>query len=91
ALASGLALGLESQDAFVMAKMQTYQALTKQSIITHVHEIAAHFPWLTESALLGHHRPTFKPLQQPLDFYTIINDIHWLTKLIAWGVKTIQL
>ncbi|MCS5712603.1 bifunctional hydroxymethylpyrimidine kinase/phosphomethylpyrimidine kinase [Candidatus Berkiella aquae] len=91
ALASGLALGLESQDAFVFAKMQIQQAFTMQSIITHVQESAVYFPWLTQSALFGQHRPTCKPLQQSLGFYTIINDIRWLTKLEAWGVKTIQL
>ena len=90
ALASELSASNNSLDAFVMAKMLVHQALKNQYIPRQIPEYADSFPWLTKTALAGNQRLPFISLKQPLGFYTIINEPHWLSKLTGFGVKTLQ-
>lgn len=91
ALACAIAMGENSQDAFVYAKMRIQQALHEQHVIRSMQDGVEYFPWLTDTAHLGQHRLAFAPLQQPLKFYTIINNAAWLAKLQSFGVKAWQL
>lgn len=91
ALASGLIVEPSVQDAFVYAKMLTHKALKEQRIMTVLETADEDFPWLTDSAQTAKQRIQFAPLKNPLGFYTIINEVSWITKLKDYGVKTIQL
>ncbi|MGE3320296.1 MAG: thiamine phosphate synthase [Candidatus Berkiella sp.] len=89
-LAGMLATEDNSLDAFVMAKMVTYQALNAQCAPLRVDENADHFPWLTNTIEEGQERLSFAQVTKPLGLYTIINEIAWLKRLSAWGVRTLQ-
>lgn len=89
-LAGEMAKHDNTLDAFVMAKMLTYQALKKQHVPYWIKDDSEDFPWLTRTAQEGLHRLAFAPLAQPLGLYTIINEARWLLCLPQWGVHTLQ-
>lgn len=91
ALAAGLILERTMQDAFVYAKLLTHCALKEQRIMLRLEPCSQDFPWLTNSAIAGRHRMSCVPLKRPLGFYTIINEVSWISKLRAYGVNTMQL
>lgn len=33
----------------------------------------------------------FKPIEEPLGLYPVVDSIEWIRKLLAWGVRTVQL
>ncbi len=91
ALASGLIVEPTIQDAFVYAKMLTHQALKAQRNIVSLNVCQNDFPWLTSSAVEGRHCFRCLALKRPLGFYTIINEVSWISKLKSYGVNTMQL
>ncbi len=100
-MAAAVALGHSPQDAAVIAKMFTTQAIRhgyaagsgSGPVSQHTWpESEADLPWLTATAAAGYHRPHFPEcLTPPMGLYPVVDTAVWVERLLALGVTTIQL
>ncbi len=101
ALVSCVGLGMDIQDALIVAKAYVNQGLRLAPTIGSGCGPLAHLgwpethqdlPWLTPNASDGQHRTLFPSCgSEPLGFYPIVDRFEWLEKLLPLGVSTIQL
>lgn len=91
ALAAFLTKNSNVKDALVFAKMVIQQALSDQTPLKTIEYQSRFLPWITQTYEAGQQRFAFAALKNSLGFYTIINDIAWLKKLLTWQVSSFQL
>lgn len=93
-----LALGYTIKDAIVIAKMYVTRGIRLSEAVEHNAALLAHYGWPEEQIDLPYltHYPIYEiPVKSPtcgdLGLYPVVDNIHWLKKLLPLGVKTIQL
>lgn len=92
AITAALALGYPVEDALVIAKMYVHQAIRlAQGALYYggFPEDEADLPYLAAKPLLAP-PPAFKRSHY-LGLYPVVDSFKWVERLIAFGVKTIQL
>ena len=86
ALAGAIAKGFDVTDAAILAKMVVRQKT--RTIPPIWPSYAEDLPTLSHTSFFEKH---FLPCESPIGFYPIVDSLQWVEKLVAWGVKTIQL
>ncbi len=98
AITAGLAHGFRPCDAMVIAKMFTQQSIRLAKPLNSQQYALNYLGWPEGeedlpfvSALPLHSCPQSFPTPGPIGLYPIVNSSLWVKRLLAFGVKTIQL
>lgn len=101
AIAAALALGYEIKDALVIAKMYISQSIRNAKSIAQGKRLSlSHqswpndqrdFPLISKKPLQVYPKAFNHCGQTPLGLYPVIDDVHWLKRLLPLGINTIQL
>jgi hydroxymethylpyrimidine kinase / phosphomethylpyrimidine kinase / thiamine-phosphate diphosphorylase len=101
AISAALALGYRIDDALVIANMYVHQGIRQAQAIGQGAGPVAHMGWPQQQMDVPMvtddlHQPdmsrTFPYLgEEPIGFYPVVPDVHWIEKLIDTGITTVQL
>lgn len=92
AITGALALGHSLEDALIIAKMYTHQAVRLAQSNLYYGNFSEHemdLPYLSSKPLYAKPQP-FKPCHR-LGLYPVVDSYSWVEMLLKLGVKTIQL